>query len=224
VATTNTAAGTPCDADSSVCTVDDACDGAGQCAAGALMDCQPPCGICDAIDGCVYPASRVCDAGVSSASLSIQLADDPADNRLSLKLLDDVSAAALGDPTASTAYTMCIYSSYGTGGITRPLFSATIPAAGTCDGRDCWTAKSSGYSYKDRFGSTDGITGMKAGPKGFRLSGRGAGLPLPDELGLAPNRIGAGIVRDDGVTQTCWFHWLQASSQETAEYKGKYRP
>ncbi|HXC52440.1 MAG TPA: hypothetical protein VN634_16275 [Candidatus Limnocylindrales bacterium] len=216
VLTTNMTAGTPCDFDSSVCTIDDACDGAGQCAPGAAMDCSP-CGMCDAVEGCVYSTVPACDEDLSKEILSIELADDPSDDRLGLRIVDDVVAS--GDPTSSTSYTMCIYSYVD--GISRPVMSATIPAGGSCDGENCWTPRGAGYVYKDRSGSADGVTAMRVGPAGFRLTGRGANLPLPDGL-LSQPRLSARIIVDDGLSQACWFHWLGAKLQSTAEYKGTY--
>src|SRR5262249_10554090 len=55
-------AGGPCD-DGNACTVDDHCDGAGQCVGGGPLVCGP-CSMCDAGAGCVTsPEGTPCDDG-----------------------------------------------------------------------------------------------------------------------------------------------------------------
>lgn len=54
-------AGAPCD-DGDACTLDDHCDGAGGCAAGAPRECAAPCLECDPAVGCVpKPLTAACD-------------------------------------------------------------------------------------------------------------------------------------------------------------------
>lgn len=86
----------------------------------------------------------------------------------------------LGDPTGASDYLLCLYQSTSP----RLLLSAAMPAGGTCDGRPCWRASSSGFKYKDRALTPDGISQvlLKSGSAGrakISVKGKGADLQLP---------------------------------------------
>jgi Tol biopolymer transport system component len=89
-----------------------------------------------------------------------------------------------GDPTANDAYALCVYGP----GNPSLLAAADAPAAGTCEGKACWAARSAGngFTYKDRARTPHGLLRLvlKAGVAGSaKAIVRGKGLALPD---LAP--------------------------------------
>ena len=98
-----------------------------------------------------------------------------------------LSQGDFGDPVnGGSSYRLCVYDE--TGG--APLFKmgATIQAGGTCGTRACWKAQgTSGWTYWDKDGSSDGITKMvlKGGGAGrplIKLRGKGSSLRLPAPL------------------------------------------
>ncbi len=87
--------------------------------------------------------------------------------------------ADLGDPTGTTRYDLCLYD--GTAGL---VASAAAPAGGTCAGRPCWTAKSSGFRYAQKSAMPNGLTSidLKSGATGkarIVVKGKGTLLDLP---------------------------------------------
>ncbi len=84
-----------------------------------------------------------------------------------------------GSPTTTDDYGLCIYD--GTGNRNEAMF---IPAGGLCAGKDCWTAKPTGFQYKDKDLTPSGIAQLtlKAGVDGkaqIQVKGKGASLAIP---------------------------------------------
>jgi hypothetical protein len=117
------------------------------------------------------------------------------------------SMADLHDPAgAGPTVLLCLYDS---SAATQPLLAGTVLAGGTCAGRPCWRAlgDGSGYRYKNRDGTPDGVTDLKlkvGGPGEIQLlaKGKGTSLPLP-RLGLT-TPVTLALVIDDTVATTCW--------------------
>ncbi len=88
--------------------------------------------------------------------------------------------AELGDPAATDAYELCVY-----GPGSTLLFSAKVPAGGTCAGVPCWkTLPAKGYSYKDKDRTPDGmeklsLTSGAAGAAKISAKGKGVHLNMP---------------------------------------------
>ena len=92
------------------------------------------------------------------------------------------TVADFGDPTATTGYRLCAWDT--TGGVPRLVASTGIGAGTTCDGAACWRATRTGFRYKDRSASVEGVRQLvlKAGSAGrskIQLRAQGAGLALP---------------------------------------------
>lgn len=86
--------------------------------------------------------------------------------------------AELGDPTTTDAYVLCVYDAQGL------RMNMSVPAGGTCDGRPCWKASSTGFRYQRKDGALRGITKLvlRAGADGkakIQATGAGDFLPLP---------------------------------------------
>jgi cysteine-rich repeat protein len=183
------AAGTACEQDYDLCTLE-ACDAAGTClATGGCSDC------CDDSAGCT-PALGSCKGPtLPAAQLEIRKVDGVHDKlAFAVKRGEDTAVAELGDPTTTTAYTFCLYDQT-TAGL-ELAYRASLPAGGTCAGHACWRPTGvRGFAYKDRDLTPDGIdTGkLRAGFAGHAsviLKGKGPNLALPTILG---DGTGAGL-------------------------------
>jgi hypothetical protein len=104
--------------------------------------------------------------------------------------------AEFGDPTATADYALCIYA----GTPSSRIGEAVIPAS---VGR--WKPTATGYRYKDRSATADGITTVTLRAKALNKSkavvkGRGAGLPDLVLPVTAPVTVQL-VNRDNGL---CW--------------------
>lgn len=115
------------------------------------------------------------------------------------------SQAELGNPTAATDYSLCLYA-----GVGSPLvFAATVPG-----GTVGWVAISSkGYSYLDRLGAVEGVRriilkGSDEAKAKLLVKGGGAELadPPPGSL-VAP--VTAQLINDE--TGVCWESTYQVA-------------
>lgn len=112
------------------------------------------------------------------------------------KLGEMTAVDALGDPTASTAYSLCVYSA----GLR--VLDLTVPAGPR------WKAGTKRrYRYYDGNGSNDGVRKLvlQAGSTGeakVRVRARGANVDFPDLPLTAPLRVQ--LVGDDGGGLECW--------------------
>jgi hypothetical protein len=113
-----------------------------------------------------------------------------------------------GDPVHSTSYHLCVYDE--SGGVPAAVMAMTVPPGGNCGGDPCWAAKGSGFLYKDKGLTNDGIMTLKlkAGPDGkakVSVKGKGANLPVPTPVdpGLFAQDT-AVIVQLVNSSGTCW--------------------
>lgn len=109
-----------------------------------------------------------------------------------------------GDPIAgSDVYHLCVYDA---SAAPKPLMEMDVPQGGTCNGLPCWPAAGSvGFSYRNRSGIPDGITGMRltagvTGKASVQADGKGASLPIP-ALGLT---LPVTVQLVLGTTSECW--------------------
>ena len=195
--------GSACD-DGTLCTQDDACDGAGTCA------------------GSREPAA-ICRAPVSAGASKLLLKDAADDARDVLKWTWKRGAAtalgAFGDPTAATDYALCVYDA---GPAMQPRVNARLAGGSQCGARPCWKAGGTGFKYTDRQ-QTAGVKTLRlaAGIAGkAKLALRGGGvsvdLPAPDTL-VAPLTVqlrnGAG---------ECWgAHFSVPQKQTATQFKAR---
>jgi acyl-homoserine lactone acylase PvdQ len=137
---------------------------------------QVPVGLCGAA-----PASG-CRAPISSGASQLQLRNRTPDtlDRLAWKWTHGraTTSGELGDPTAGTAYDLCVYAA-GT-----LVSRTTAPAGGTCRGKPCWRRTSTGWRFTQPDAAPRALQKivLRAGPDGqakAQVKGRGAGLALP---------------------------------------------
>jgi hypothetical protein len=110
----------------------------------------------------------------------------------------------LGDPTATTGYTLCIYDA--SGGTPALELQAMVPPGGTCDGKDCWEAAGTGFKFKDPSATNAGISKMiiKSGDAGkakIVIKGKGDFLDMAD---LPLDQDPQSIVQLSNSDGTCW--------------------
>ena len=108
-----------------------------------------------------------------------------------------------GTPTIDTAYVVCVYDA---SAAPQPLAAMAAPAAGTCVGTACWKPDGTGFVYKDRARSPDGLVtmhlheGLTDGTARVTTTGRGGSLALP-ALPLAPPVV---VQVRNTATGACW--------------------
>jgi hypothetical protein len=193
--------GTECD-DGDTCTAGDTCSNgtcgseATPCGDGTLQEaCSEQCddGNTVAGDGCSPTCRREmgCEAGPQTGcrraviagrgKLAIRNRTD--ESRKKLKWIWTAGAATtkgdFGSPLGDTDYEVCIYD-----GQSTMVSSATAPAGGTCAGQPCWKETATGFRYRDREMTPDGIVRLrlKVGGDGKArviLRSRGRFLHLP---------------------------------------------
>jgi hypothetical protein len=134
----------------------------------------------------------------------------------------DVSAFM--DPVGGSAtYRVCVYDASAS---SQPLMQMDVPPGGTCGTAPCWKAKgSTGFGYKNRAGTPNGLTGVKlragtAGKANVQAKGKGANLPTPT-LGLTLP-VTVQLVIANGPTTECWQTTYTAMTVDNSEvFKAK---
>jgi len=99
-----------------------------------------------------------------------------------------VSHLEFGAPSLSNSlYRVCVYDASGL------LSELDIPSGGAvplCDGKSCWKAGGTGFKYKNKAGTPDGVGGvsLKSGADGkpsIRVKAKGAALDAPATAALS---------------------------------------
>ena len=234
--------GTTCD-DGQTCTIDDSCVG-GMCGGDSLTcgdgEVQASCGeACDdgnttSGDGCSAtcqpefvcgPAPQAgCKRPIASGASKLQLKDKDPDtgDTVGWKWMKGAATtfAELGVPLSTTDHLFCIYDA-GRGLVS----SARVPAGRLCGGRSCWSANSTGFKYKDKDATPDGVTSLSlrpgdAGRPKIMLKGKGDLLQLlqTPALPMIPP-VTVQLRNSDGA---CWEAVYSAALKNAAtQYLGK---
>jgi N-acetylneuraminic acid mutarotase len=93
--------------------------------------------------------------------------------------------ADFGDPVTSDGYELCVWDATGLAA------TATAPAGSACPGRTGWRSTGSGFRYRNRARTPDGIAsivlkqGLVDGRARIVVKGKGGLLPIPNLSGLA---------------------------------------
>ena len=108
--------------------------------------------------------------------------------------------AEFGDPVNSHAYELCIYDGSGL------IATASAPANGTCGAAACWKETGSGFKYKDKELSPDGLKKMvlKEGADGrsrIIVQGTGVDLDMPN-LATLTSPLTVQLLRSG--SSICW--------------------
>jgi len=101
-----------------------------------------------------------------------------------------VHPADLGNPTTTTDYRLCFYD-----GADTLFLNLLVPAGGDCGTAPCWKTLKTGFAYKKKEGTTEGVAGfsIKVGADGIaslKLKAKGDRLDLPTlPLAQAPQPV-----------------------------------
>ena len=206
--------GTDCGDAGTECINQDQCDGAGSCSdngfAAADTACTAdanPCNFdtCDGAGACAAE-EPVCTLTGEKSGLGIK--EKGAKSQLKWKLGKGaaVDQAGLGDPTTTTAYTLCVYDE--TADAATLATSLSVPASATK-----WQSKDpKGLQYKDKGGTADGVTKIKlktgvGGKTKAQVQAKGANLPLPTAFSTTEffdqdTKVRVQLL--NSANQTCW--------------------
>jgi hypothetical protein len=150
--------------------------------------------VCDGVGACLHDGSPL-DSCLVAPKGKLQIVDDADDSKdkLNLQMMNapGVTPEDFGNPMSSDAYHACIF------GPDRLLMEAEVTPGGTWDGKPCWAETTTGFTYKDKTGSRDGITALRlkasAKPK-TKIAAKGQGAALDDPTLPFPNAVMAQIV------------------------------
>jgi hypothetical protein len=163
------------------------------------------------------PCAEVPETGCVAATvagLQIQVGATSAKNKLKWKLSGGslaVDQAALGDPAATTSWTLCIYDST----LDVPFLTGSVTVGPSAS---LWTSSDpKGWKYKDKAGSQDGVTGVQlktgvAGKPKAQVKAAGTNLPLPAPVDMTSffdqsSTVTVQLVKDGGP---CWTSQFDA--------------
>ncbi len=193
---------TPTGCGNGIVTSGETCDDGNQATqdcCGASCEAEPDGTICD--DGDLCSREDVCSAAACAGSVtpfaenacrqaaSIQLVIKQSTNDLrdSLSFRWTGGAATtladLGDPaSAATRFSLCVFDEQAAA--VSLVARVDVPAGGSCAGKPCWTASTSGLRFRDAVGSNDGTQRivLKAGATGrasAQLLAKGSRLGVP---------------------------------------------
>jgi hypothetical protein len=168
-----------------------------------------------------------CRQTLPGASI-LQIKDNADDARDQLKWKWKKGAATdvadFLDPIGGSAsYLLCVYDASAN---PQPRSQMNVPPGGSCNSAPCWKASgSTGFSYKDRAATPDGITNLKlkAGVSGkASVQAKGKGVPLPTPALVLALPVTAQLVITNGSTTECWQTiYTTATVNDTARFKAK---
>ena len=147
---------------------------------------------------------------------------DDARHRVRWKWLSGAATVTgeFGDPSNGDAYALCIYD--GASSLVRAL---SIPAGGTCGTRPCWRQTSTGFRYRNRDLTPDGVSSLRlrAGGDGrarIVLQGMGGRLAVPD-LGQLGSSVVVQLRKSSGGA--CWgaLYSPPFTRSDAAEFRDK---
>jgi hypothetical protein len=129
-------------------------------------------------------AEPMADCVVADDSMVVIGAGGGSRDRLSWRWtgVDFAAPGSFGNPATSTGYALCLYDQ--SGGVSQ-LKSELSVAAG-----DNWKSGGRGYSYRDREGTSDGVSAVRlsaisSGATRLAVKARGVDLPLPSPISNA---------------------------------------
>lgn len=172
--------------DGSACASGDACRTDETCLAGACRGAPvacPPCTACEPARGCVFTPRTDCAlaTGRVRAAFDLRRGARPRGHRITFrwKAEGGFAADALADPTARSAYALCVWDR--AAGTPRLRFAAGVSGEGACGRRACWRRKGDRFVHRNATAAPDGVTTIEADASlgTIRLLGKGAALALP---------------------------------------------
>jgi hypothetical protein len=175
------------------------------------------------VPGCAA-APDVCRTPTVGGKAAVALIDQTLDQKdqLQWKWLNGAATTAseFGNPTATTAYDLCLYDGSGL------RASIAVPAGTFCAGKPCWAAKPTGFTYKDKTLAAGGLAqiALKAGIAGkakIQVKGKGVNLPMP---ALATLTSPLTVELKAAAAATCWsarYAFPPAVKNDGVQFKDK---
>jgi cysteine-rich repeat protein len=194
--------GTPCEGDGNVCSRE-TCDGAGSCLARGPVDCGP-CRTCSGGVGCLPSVRPYCAEPGRGTRIELRNGGTDAHDALAWRWADQAPGEGFGDPTTSTDYELCVFTTPDAG--TAPLLAFSAAGGSSCGERPCWRATARGFRYRSTAGGLSAISLRAAPGKGQRISarGRGASLGMPASLDLQGVLVQLGARDRVNGYDSCW--------------------
>ncbi len=163
-----------------------------------------------------------CRAPLAPGKSGLQIKDSASDKADQLKWSwgdgTATSLAEFGLPGLATDYGVCIYDE--TANTPTLVWSASLPAGGTCGSKPCWKSSSKGFSYGDKLGAHGGVTALKltAGADGkvkISLAGKGLNLSPPAIPLSQDSTVTVQVLGNDG----CWGAAFTTPAKKNADGK-----
>jgi hypothetical protein len=103
-----------------------------------------------------------------------------------------------GDPLTTDGWFLCVYNN------STRISEIELPPGGTCAGKPCWKAKSTGFAYKDKERTPDGVVSatLKAGADQkalIKVTAKGVNVPEPDLTNPLTGPVAVQFHRADGA-------------------------
>ncbi len=228
--------GAPCADDGNLCNGPESCDAAARCVSGPPLDCSDGSACtqdsCDALSGICVHDSAPATSCLTAVKASLQVKDHPTKPADQIKWKWSKGSAFahgdLGDPSATTSYTLCIYDQ-----------TASVPALATSltvtPSALLWQNKNpKGWKYKDKVGSSDGVVQVQlkpglAGKTKAQVKAKGAGVPTPtafsptEMFDLDPDVTVQLFASDSPVCWTSSFTATATKKNTALQFKAKVR-
>ena len=219
-----TSSGTSCDADASICTIDE-CNGNGACAQSSTLSCDDGNACtqdsCDPVDGCrnTSAPSQTC-VPASAASFAFKNASSDDRDALTFKWKGGpVLIASLGNPTQSTQYDFCVYDNSGV------KLQVTVPPGANWIPNGTASAPT-GYAYKDKNATTAGVKSISLKASSIdkaQIKLLGKGVILPDTTLPLLYPITAQMYASDGLCWDAQFSQEDTRKNDELTFKAKHR-
>jgi cysteine-rich repeat protein len=182
--------------------------------------CSPTC----TLEPCGPAPALGCRAARSTKGLlKIKVHSvDGAKNELQWKWLMGAATtkSEFGDPVNTADYVVCLYDGSGL------LATLTAPAGGTCAGKLCWASKPTGFQYKDKDLTPDGLAQvwLGAGADGkakIQVIGKGLNLPTLDLQSLVSPVTVQIKPSSDGLCWGATYSFPPATKNDATQFKDK---
>src|SRR5262249_22620243 len=111
--------------------------------------------------------------------------------------------AQFGNPTATTAYRLCVYDSGN-----NVVVNLNVPGGGTCLRLPCWQSNTTGLKYGKPSGLPNGVTKMSVSARSdgtgkIKVKAQGFNLSMPSlPLAQSPNPVRVLLINSQ--TNACW--------------------
>ncbi len=133
-----------------------------------------------------------------------------------------LSPGQVGNPLTTTDYRLCFYD-----GADTLFLKLLVPAADKCETGLCWKASKAGFTYKNKVGTREGVTGFAIkvnadGNASLKLKAAGANLDLPT-LPLAQAPLPVRVMLINSQNTVCFSASFRAPAASEAGSTEKWK-